>query len=199
MVKRTLEQLRRRRQQRGAAIFIVVLVITMIAAIGVFSMRQASLVELATGFNRQNTQAATLAGLAARSAATYLNDNPTVIDPTVRVPGCQAAADTREFCNVLKEEIFASHFLALGGEFPGQLSIGDSTVVAADVVAELTGAYDAGYVAGQSADRAHSMRLKLTGRSQVFPTDGAALGVCAAGSREALTQQSVVSYIIVPK
>jgi hypothetical protein len=48
--------LRRRADQRGAAVFVVVMVLTMLSAIGVFAMRAASMANLASGFDRQNTQ-----------------------------------------------------------------------------------------------------------------------------------------------
>jgi len=47
---------RRRASERGAAIFVVVMAITMLAAIGVFSIRAASLAAAASGYDRQNTQ-----------------------------------------------------------------------------------------------------------------------------------------------
>lgn len=45
-----------RDSERGAAIFIVVMVITMLTAIGAFSVRAASLSQLASGYVRQGTQ-----------------------------------------------------------------------------------------------------------------------------------------------
>ena len=51
-----LARFRRRRRQRGAALFIVVMVIVLLMAIGVFSARSASMVDVASGFNRQAIQ-----------------------------------------------------------------------------------------------------------------------------------------------
>jgi len=45
-----------RGSERGAAMFIVVMVITVLAAIGAFSVRAASLAQLASGYVRQSTQ-----------------------------------------------------------------------------------------------------------------------------------------------
>lgn len=45
-----------RADERGAALFVVVLVITLLTAIGIFSARAASLVNVASGYNRQAVQ-----------------------------------------------------------------------------------------------------------------------------------------------
>ncbi len=45
-----------RSSERGAAVFIVVMVITVLAAIGVFAVRSASLAQLASGYVRQSAQ-----------------------------------------------------------------------------------------------------------------------------------------------
>jgi hypothetical protein len=47
---------RRRATERGAAVFVVVMVLTMLTAIGVFAMRASSMANLASGYERQNTQ-----------------------------------------------------------------------------------------------------------------------------------------------
>ena len=44
----------------------------MVSAIGVFSMHSASLVDRATGFNRQNVQATAIVEFGMRGAATWL-------------------------------------------------------------------------------------------------------------------------------
>ena len=62
-----LERSRQRRGQGGATVFLVVMVLTIIAAIGVFSMRSASLVDKATGYSRQSVQATAMAEYAART------------------------------------------------------------------------------------------------------------------------------------
>ena len=42
--------------ERGAAVFVVVMVLTMLTAIGVFAIRAASMANLSSGYDRQNTQ-----------------------------------------------------------------------------------------------------------------------------------------------
>lgn len=55
--------------ERGAAVFVVVLAITLLTAIGVFALRNASLVEQAAGYDRQASQTLYLTEYAARSVA----------------------------------------------------------------------------------------------------------------------------------
>ena len=74
--------------QRGAAVFMVVMVMTIAAAIGIFSMHSASLADLAVGYSRQSTQAALIAQYAARATANYLEQNPSIVSSTTRVEGC---------------------------------------------------------------------------------------------------------------
>ncbi|HEY3234696.1 MAG TPA: hypothetical protein VGJ84_08260 [Polyangiaceae bacterium] len=47
---------RKRREERGAAVFIVVMVVTLLTAMGIFAARSASLVDAASGFNREALQ-----------------------------------------------------------------------------------------------------------------------------------------------
>jgi hypothetical protein len=66
--------IRRRRNERGAAVFIVVLVITLLTAIGVYALRNASLVDRAAGYDRVSSQTAYLSEYAARSATAELGN-----------------------------------------------------------------------------------------------------------------------------
>jgi hypothetical protein len=60
------------RTERGNTLFIVVMVITLMTAIGMYSMRAASLAEQASGFNRMGVQTSYLSEFAARSTMTEL-------------------------------------------------------------------------------------------------------------------------------
>jgi Tfp pilus assembly protein PilX len=62
-----IQHLTRRRRQRGSALFITVMVITVLTAIGMFSMHAASLADRAAGFNRQGVQTMYVAEFAARA------------------------------------------------------------------------------------------------------------------------------------
>ena len=66
--------IRRSPDERGAAVFVVVLAITLLTAIGVFAVRNASLVEQAAGYGRQASQTAYLTEYAARAVAAEVGD-----------------------------------------------------------------------------------------------------------------------------
>jgi len=65
---------RRRRSERGAAVFVVVMVITLLTAIGVFALRSASLVDQATGYDRQMAQTLALTEYAGRAVSAELGN-----------------------------------------------------------------------------------------------------------------------------
>src|SRR6185295_4580153 len=143
---------RRRRRQRGMAVFLVVLVLTMVSAIGVFSMHSASLVDRATGFNRQNVQATAIVEFGLRGAATWLGPNKDMVESKVRVPGCATrlqAADNEAACSVLKDTLLTDTFAdtaptPLDDGLVGQLnSPFDASQIRAEVVTEMTEAFDA--------------------------------------------------------
>jgi len=61
-----------RSSERGVALFIVVMVITLLTAVGLFAARTASMVDTASGYNRQAAQTSALAAFAGRFAAAEL-------------------------------------------------------------------------------------------------------------------------------
>ena len=67
---------RRRRTQRGAAVFVVMLVITLVAALGLFAVRSSSIANLSSGYNRQLTQVHYITDLAVAAAVADIGDNP---------------------------------------------------------------------------------------------------------------------------
>lgn len=71
-VRASRRRLGRRAQQRGSALFIVVMVITLLTAVGLYSMRAASLAEQAVGFNRLGVQTTYVSEFAARSVMAEL-------------------------------------------------------------------------------------------------------------------------------
>jgi Tfp pilus assembly protein PilX len=205
-----LQELKQRRAQRGAAVFIVVMVLSLITAIGVFSMRSASLVDLASGYNRQSVQASFVAEYAARAAATYLETNPKLAISTTRVPGCASALQTADInapCNVIKMSLLATTMApgtgtaprAFADNLPGLLSLpADPTPIQAEFVTELTEPGPAsakaspGFVSGQFKE------ITLNSIARVYPLDGATPDVCSAGSRGAVSQQILRAHAIVP-
>jgi hypothetical protein len=67
-----IRQLVRRRRERGSALFITVMVITVLTAMGMFSMHAASLADQASGYNRQGVQTTYVAEFAARAVTAEL-------------------------------------------------------------------------------------------------------------------------------
>ena len=63
---------RARASQRGAAVFVVVMVVTLLTAIGIFAVRSASLVNVASGHARQGMQTRLLAEYATRIGVMHL-------------------------------------------------------------------------------------------------------------------------------
>jgi hypothetical protein len=68
----TGKRLRRRPSERGAAVFIVVMVIALLTGIGVFAARSVSLVDMATGYDRQATQTRLISDYAGRFVTSEL-------------------------------------------------------------------------------------------------------------------------------
>lgn len=71
-MKPKLTHTRQRRSERGNALFVVLLAISLLTAVGMYSMRAATLTNQALGYNRQSVQAGYLAEFAARAVAAEL-------------------------------------------------------------------------------------------------------------------------------
>jgi len=69
----------RRRRERGAAVFVVVLVITLLSALGVFAVREATTAVAASGYNRQLTQVHYVTDMAVMAAVADLSNNPSAV------------------------------------------------------------------------------------------------------------------------
>jgi Tfp pilus assembly protein PilX len=200
-----LERLRRRRQQRGMAVFLVVLVLTLVSAIGVFSMHSASLVDRATGFNRQNVQATAIVEFGMRGAATWLAPNKYIVESKDQVPGCNPrliAANNQAGCALLKDTLLEDTFAAAASTpfsdgLVGQLnSPHDGSTILAEVVTEMTEAFDAprNALAGSAGNL---KEMTFTTEARVFPTDATSTTVCGAGSKGALSQQRARAHVFI--
>lgn len=209
MVSPLILRNRHRRQQRGAAVFIVVMVLTIVSAIGVFSMRSASLVDLATGYNRQSVQAAFQAEYGARAAATYLQMDPALVTSTARVTGCARVLQLYDLdapCNVLKTSFLANALndsapAPLDDALPGMLALpvaDEETSILSEFVAELTEPAPANVTASPGFVAGHFKQITITSIARVYPTDGSSTDVCSPASRGTVSQQSVRAHAIVP-
>jgi Tfp pilus assembly protein PilX len=202
-----LQRSRRRRCQGGAAIFLVVMVLTIITAIGVFSMRSASLVDKATGYNRQSVQATAMAEYAARTAATYLESNPDLVSATTRVPGCEQGLqdiDPDAPCMVFKNGMLAEALMANSPSSPengmtGFMSLpSNPTQIAAEFVTEMSEPSMASVTASPGFTSGLFKQVTFTSIARVFPTSGSDTTVCSPSARETVSQQTLRAHVIVP-
>jgi Tfp pilus assembly protein PilX len=202
-----LERSRRRRSQAGAAVFLVVMVLTIIAAIGVFSMRSASLVDKATGYSRQSVQATAMAEYAALTAATYLESNPELVSGTTRVPGCEQALqdiDPDAPCTVFKNEMLSDALLENAPSTPengmtGVMSLpSDQTQISTEFVTEMSEPSMASITASPGFTSGLFKQVTFTSIARVFPTFGSDTTVCSPAARGTVSQQTVRAHVIVP-
>ncbi len=193
------------------AVFLVVLVLTMVTAIGVFSMHSAGLVDRATGFHRQNVQSAAMVEFGARATATWLGPNKTQIlaatdgPAPMQIDGCNpklVAANARAECWVVKSASLASQLETTAPIAPSDGLLGllsspsDSTVIRAELGTEITETFDAN--AGVRPGSTGKLKeITLTTHSRIFPTDGSTLNSCQAAGRGAISQQKLRAHAIV--
>jgi hypothetical protein len=202
-----LQRSRQRRRESGAAVFLVVMVLTIVSAIGVFSMRAASRADLATGYSRQSVQATRVSEYAARAAASYLATNPELASSTAYVTGCAVALRTIDGdapCMVLKTNVIADTLRASAPRTPddgftGLLSLpSNPTQIQAEFVTEMTEPSMAnirlspGFTAGQFK------QVTFTTIARVYPTSGTLTDVCSTAARGTVSQQTLRAHVIVP-
>jgi Tfp pilus assembly protein PilX len=199
---RLIERARRRRGERGAAVFLVVLVLTIVAAIGVFSMRSAGLVDLATGYSRQSVQSTFMANFAARAAATYLETNPGLATSTEYVTGCASALraiDATAPCMVFKTNVLGDALRVAPDGMAGQLSLpSSSTQLAAEFVTEMTEPSIANIRLSPGFTSGLFKQVTFTSIARVYPTAGTITGVCSTAARGTVSQQTLRAHVIVP-
>jgi hypothetical protein len=212
-VQQTVQHVRRRRTERGMAVFLVVLMLTLVTAIGIFSMHSASLVNRATGFHRQNVQATAIAELGARGAATWLGSNKDEIrrameNPKLpkRDPNCAPkllSTNLEASCWLILDDSLESQFAATAPPFSdgldGLLSppTDTTTELRADFGMEVTGTYQANAAAAPGSPIGSLVEVTVTTRARVFPIDSSITSSCGAASRGAVSQQRVRSHLLV--
>jgi len=189
------------------AVFLVVMVLTMVTAIGIFSMRSASLVDLASGFNRQNIQATLIAEYGARSAATWLGPNKEQVMASALQacnPRLIAANPDHARCIPLKDSLIQQAFeasapLGFSDGLMGVLSLPTASgqQLRAEVLSELTEAGDAPAAARPGSPAGGIRELTVTTKARVFPTAPGATSVCSDGARGVLSQQMLRTHVIV--
>lgn len=110
----------KRSDERGAALFVVVMVITLLAAIGIFSARAASMVDVASGYNRQSVQTQYIAEYGLRGV-------------TARLARGEADAIVSEMANGIDDCRATANLAAAlgGGQRPGCYKLFMSEVASA--------------------------------------------------------------------
>jgi hypothetical protein len=202
-----LRQLVARQHERGAALFLVVMVVTVLSAIGVFAMRQASLVDVAAGYNRQGVQAGMLADFAARSTATYMSRGEDFIAKAAnsRTTGCSRnflSSNAKATCTVVDGDSMFRDFTAGQDGLLGKLALNPagSPAVRGAIATEVLVPSAAATLSRPGFEGTHFKQLTVTAIAHVFPGDSVAMtSSCTAGAREALSEQTIRAHVIIPQ
>jgi hypothetical protein len=182
------------------------MVITILSAIGIFAMRSASLVDVATGYNRQGVQAGLLAEYAARATATYMTRGEDFIAKAAEdaVGGCADAyfnANGNASCTVIHDANLRDDFSAGTDDLSGKLALNNGPIGVRGLVAsEVLVPSAAASLSRPGFEGAHFKQLTVTAVAHIFPANNTTMATsCSAGAREALSQQSVRAHVIVPQ
>jgi hypothetical protein len=196
-------------------VFIVVMVMTLLAAIGIFAVRATSLVDLASGFNRQAIQTsylsqygtmAALAQLGSGTAQAYVYKVRAATEPCRSNEGVDKTADPTPPCY----KLFASELNAavqthgsedlieptVSGKDSG--SFGPNSPMTGDFVVEMTdpgpaGTPVAGTDLGKTDQDFEYVKLTLTTVAQVRLNTN----VCTEGAANSSGQQAMRAHVVV--
>lgn len=209
----------RRQDARGAAVFIVVMVVTLLTAVGVFAIRSASLVDVASGYNRQSLQTEyvtdygvllTTHELSTQAASAYTNVAQSGTDDCLATSEVNTSVVGSPFCYAFQSEELGQRFDSSAGLFeesdglPGTIidPVGDDPDDAdnleARFVVEMTEAFQTGNVRGAdlTSNQLVPVQVTLTARGFVNPPrSDAAVCVDAAAAGGI---QEVRSHVVLP-
>lgn len=209
-----------RQHQRGAAVFIVMMVVTLLTAVGIFAVRSASLVDVATGYNRQSLQTQFISDygimlttheLSTESASAYAQVAQSGTDECTATEAVNKSAVGNPFCYAFKSTELANRFDATNGLFPPENTVPGGLIdpvnqasdsidpnLEARFAVEMTEAFQTGNVRGAdlTSDTLVPVQVTLTARAFVAPPR-ANQAVCddaaAAGGI-----QEVRSHVVLP-
>lgn len=208
----------RRQQERGAAVFIVVMVVTLLTAVGVFAIRSASLVDVASGYNRQSLQTEYVADygvllaaheLSTQAASAYTNVAQTGTDDCLATDAVNSAVVGEPFCYAFQSEELGQRFSSDGifeesEGLPGTIidPVGEAADDAANLearfVVEMTEAFQTGNVRGAdlTSNQLVPVQVTLSARGFVNPprADEAVCDDAAAAGGI----QEVRSHVVLP-
>ena len=212
-----------RQHQRGAAVFIVMMVVTLLTAVGIFAVRSASLVDVATGYNRQSLQTQfvsdygvmlTTHELSTEAVTAYVQVAQSGTDECTATEAGDESAVGRPFCYSFKSTELASRFNSTDNSTDGLFA--DSAVpgglidpvnqasdsldpqLEARFAVEMTEAFQTGNVQGAdlTSDTLVPVQVTLTARAFVGPPRAnpeACTDAAAAGGI-----QEVRSHVVIP-
>ena len=119
MVRRSLTT-NGRQQERGAAVFIVVMVVTLLTAVGIFAARSASLVDTASGYNRQSLQTEYVADYGVMLTASELSTEALSAYTSVAQQGTDDRAGERQHVRAREGGVVVRDRRAGGGDGAGR-------------------------------------------------------------------------------
>ena len=208
----------RRQHERGAAVFIVVMVVTLLTAVGLFAIRSASLVDVASGYNRQSLQTEYVSGygvllaaheLSTQAASAYTNVAQSGTDDCLSTSGVNTAVVGNPFCYAFQSQELGLRFSTDGlfndsDGLPGTLidpvgaDADDADNLEARFVVEMTEAFQTGNVRGAdlTSNQLVPVQVTLTARGFVNPPradDAVCTDAAAAGGI-----QEVRAHVVLP-
>jgi len=208
----------RRQHERGAAVFIVVMVVTLLTAVGVFAIRSASLVDVASGYNRESLQTEYVTGygllltaheLSTQAASAYTNVAQSGTDDCLSTSGVNTAVVGNPFCYAFQSQELGERFSSDGlfGDsdgLPGTLidpagaAANDTDNLEARFVVEMTEAFQTGNAKGAdlTSNQLVPVQVTLTARGFINPPradDAVCTDAAAAGGI-----QEVRAHVVLP-
>jgi hypothetical protein len=213
LVSPTLERHLARKSQRGTAVVVVVMVTTLITAIGVFAVRNASQIDQAVGYSRQSSQTIALAELGTTAAISEFGANKAaayVTQMVNRPETCLANANLpagTPCARLFRSDIEASSKDTLleptvAGSETG--SLGPSGAMMGDLYVEVTerqpaGRPIAGTDLGGTGIELKYAKVTLTTTAQIRPTapTGSNDNLCNAGVAAVAAKKVMRARVVV--
>jgi hypothetical protein len=213
LVSPAVKRYQARKSQRGTTVVVVVMVTTLITAIGVFAVRNASQIDQAVGYSRQSSQTIALAELGtsaaisefgANKAAAYVaqmvNQPETCIANSILPAGTPCARLFRSDIEASTKDTLLEP--TVGGSETG--SLGPSGAMMGDLYVEVTerhptGRPIAGTDLGGTGPELKYAKVTLTTTAQIRPTapTGSNDNLCNAGVAAVAAKKVMRARVVV--